>query len=136
MESNLRIVEREHFSESSGHDDVFHYAWAYEDRIGIEDFCASLADDNGEIGVRVYVPQLETGVLEIGLRAVMSKAVAYLLAFDSLELSEPQSRTEFRIVKHTYYYYGIYVKIPKEVKWHLTVRGFWAGVARRHLKAV
>jgi len=135
VESNLSIVESEDFPKGLSRDwsANVHYIWSFEDRSRIEDFCISFAHEVGDISVKVFIPALETGVLEIGLSVALSNTVALLEAFDSLWLYEPQSLAEFEIMKHTYYYYGDDVKIPKEYKWELDVGGFWAEVASRHL---
>ena len=134
-ESKLSIVETEDFPENLSQTVSVRHAWSFEDRRGIENFCAAFVSEVGDASVEVFVPQLETGVLEVSLRADLKNAIRYLEAFDSLWLCEPQSLAEFGISKHAYYYYGDSVKIPKEYKWELTVRGFWAETARRHLKA-
>jgi hypothetical protein len=133
-ESKLSIAEPEDFHENLKQTVSVHYVWAFEDLSGIESFCAAFAGEVGDASVKVFVPQLETGVLEIGLQVALTNAVAFLQAFDSFWLYEPQSLAEFGISKHAYYYYGDNVKTPKEYKWELTVRGFWAEAARRYLE--
>ena len=134
-ESKLSIVEAEVLPEGLSQTVDVHYVWSFEDHSGIENFCAAFASEVGDTSVKVFIPQLETGVLEIKLLAALTNAVAFLQAFDSIWLYEPQSLAEFGISKHAYYYYGDNVKIPKEYKWELNARGFWAEVARLHLKA-
>lgn len=134
-ESKLGIIEEEDFPKGLSRNwsgDV-HNIWSFEDRNGIESFCSAFAREIGNANVKVFIPQLETGVLEIGLSAALKNAVAFLEAFDSLWLYEPQSLAEFEIALHTYYYYGDDVKTPKEYAWELDVRGFWAETAHRHL---
>lgn len=132
-ESNLSIVEPEDFPAGLSQSETVHYVWSFEDHVGIENFCAAFAAEIGDAKVKVFIPPLEIGVLEINLPVALMNAVAFLQAFDSLWLQEPQSLAEFGISKHTCYYYGDYVRRPKEHKWGLEVRGFWAPAARRHL---
>lgn len=76
-ESKLSIAEPKDFPEITSRTVSVRYVWDFADYAGTEYFCRAFAGEVGDAKVEVFVPQLEIGVLEIGLFSALTGAVAF-----------------------------------------------------------
>ena len=106
----------------------FQKIFLFEETAIIERFCTTFANLTGSTQVKLIIRELDVGILDIPLSAVLAKIFPLLQLHRVVAFYDPLTLASFDISKHTYYYYGDNGRT--EYKWHLEVYGErWAEIA-------
>lgn len=113
----------------------FEKVFAIEEITTVEKFCFDFSMLVEPTQVKLLVPELDFGILDVSLHAVLGRVGQLLKLFNAVAVNAPQTLSGFSLYKHVYYYYGS--RGAKECKWHLEIQGeSWVEAAKHYWEGV